>query len=103
MYPLSPTLDSVGPLTRTARDAAIVYQAIQGADPADRTTAGQEPHDVLGLIDHGVAGMRLAFVETMFFDGADDHVAAAVRGNTRRLRAPRRRGGLDRTARGRRG
>lgn len=37
--PLSPTLDCVGPLARTARDAARVLDAIAGEDPADPTTA----------------------------------------------------------------
>jgi len=79
VYPLSATLDSVGPLTRTAADAALVYQAMQGADPGDPATFGQVPNDVPTALGDGVAGMRLAFVETMFFDGADPGVVAAVR------------------------
>lgn len=79
VYPLSATLDSVGPLTRTAADAALVYRAMQGADPDDPATSGQVPHDVSATLRDGVAGMRLAFIETMFFDGADPAVVAAVR------------------------
>ncbi len=79
VYPLSPTLDSVGPLTHTVADSAIVYQAMQGADPGDPTTFGQERHDVSPALGAGVAGMRLAFIETMFFEGADPAVVAAVR------------------------
>lgn len=78
VYPLSPTLDSVGPLTRSIADAAVVYEAIQGADPADPTTAGQTPHRLAGLHD-GVSGMRLAVIENFFFDDADPDVDAAVR------------------------
>ena len=48
IYPLSRSLDSAGPLTRDAADAAIVYEAMQGPDPADPTTLGQAPHDVDG-------------------------------------------------------
>lgn len=79
VYPLSPTLDSVGPLTRTAADAAAVYQVIQGADVGDPATFGQDRHDVSGALGAGVAGLRLAIIETMFFDGADPAVVAAVR------------------------
>ena len=43
IYPLSQSLDSAGPLTRDAADAAIVYEAMQGPDPADPTTRGQSP------------------------------------------------------------
>ncbi|MEO6652114.1 MAG: amidase [Ilumatobacteraceae bacterium] len=79
VYPLSATLDSVGPLAHTAADCALVYEAMQGADAGDRATAGQEPHDVASSIGADVAGMRLAFIDTFFFDDVDPEIAAAVR------------------------
>ena len=36
-----------GPLTRSVEDAALVYQALQGADSADETTVGVAAHDAL--------------------------------------------------------
>jgi aspartyl-tRNA(Asn)/glutamyl-tRNA(Gln) amidotransferase subunit A len=85
VYPLSATLDSVGPLTRSAADAALVYQAMQGADPGDPATFGQVTRDVEAALGEGVAGMRLAFIETMFFEGADPAVVAAIRAAGDRL------------------
>lgn len=79
VYPLSRTLDSVGPLTRTAAGCAQVYEAIQGADPGDPSTYGQTADDVASTIGAGVAGLRLAFIDTFFFDGVDPEVAEAVR------------------------
>ncbi len=79
VYPLSRTLDSVGPLTRSAADCALVYEAMQGADSVDPTTFGQTPHDVRSAIDGGVVGMRLAIIDSFFFDDADPEVEAAVR------------------------
>jgi len=79
VYPLCWTLDSVGPLTRTVEDAALVYQAIQGPDPRDETTAGVLPHDALARLGAGVRGLRLAIPETLFFDDVDPEVDAAVR------------------------
>ncbi len=79
VYPLSALLDSVGTLTRTVADCAPVYEAIQGADPADPTTAGQLGHDVGSTMTQGVRGLRLAVIETMFFDDVDPQVGAAVR------------------------
>jgi aspartyl-tRNA(Asn)/glutamyl-tRNA(Gln) amidotransferase subunit A len=38
--PLSFTLDTVGPLARTAGDCALIMQAIAGPDPLDPTTSG---------------------------------------------------------------
>ena len=79
VYPLSWTLDSVGPLTRSVEDAALVYQALQGADLGDETTVGVPPHDVLGDLRRGVKGLRIAFGETVFFDDVDSEIDRAVR------------------------
>jgi amidase len=37
VFPLSDTLDHVGPLTRSVLDAALIFDAIAGPDPADPT------------------------------------------------------------------
>lgn len=79
VYPLSWTLDSVGPLTRSVEDAALVYQALHGADLEDETTVGVPPHDVLRTLRTGVKGLRVAFGETVFFDGVDAELERAVR------------------------
>ncbi len=80
VYPLSSTLDSVGPLARTVEDCALVYAAMQGADPdGDESTAGEVPHDVITTLGLGVEDLRVCFAETVFWDGADDAVVAAVR------------------------
>ncbi|MBI2206463.1 MAG: amidase [Candidatus Rokubacteria bacterium] len=79
VYPLSWTLDTVGPLTRSVEDAALVYQALQGVDLADETTIGVPAHDVLGTLETGVRGLRVAFGETLFFDDVDADITAAVR------------------------
>jgi aspartyl-tRNA(Asn)/glutamyl-tRNA(Gln) amidotransferase subunit A len=87
VYPLSWTLDSVGPLTRSVEDAALVYQALHGADLEDETTVGVGPHDTLRALKAGVKGLRVAFGETVFFDGVEDEVARAVRESGRVLGA----------------
>lgn len=78
VYPLSYSLDSVGPLARTAEDAALIYAAIRGRDPHDATTVERE-QDVLAGLRAGVRGLRLAFAESVFWDDADPEVVAAVR------------------------
>jgi len=79
VYPLSWTLDSVGPLTRCAEDAAVVYQCLQGADLADQTTWGFRPQDVISGLKDGIKGMRLAFPESVFWEHAEPDVEKAVR------------------------
>jgi aspartyl-tRNA(Asn)/glutamyl-tRNA(Gln) amidotransferase subunit A len=79
VFPLSHTLDSVGPLARTVEDAARMFQALSGPDPGDPATSGVEPCDVMATLRDGVSGLRLAFPETVFFDDLDAEVEAAVR------------------------
>ena len=42
VFPLAPSLDTVGPLTRTVGDAALAYLALAGPDPADRWSLADE-------------------------------------------------------------
>jgi aspartyl-tRNA(Asn)/glutamyl-tRNA(Gln) amidotransferase subunit A len=86
VYPLSWTLDTVGPLARSVQDAALVYQALQGPDPADATTLDVPTDDVLAGLRGGVKGLRLAFAETLFFDEVDPEIVAGVREAGRVLR-----------------
>ncbi|MEE8395338.1 MAG: amidase [bacterium] len=79
VFPLSWSLDTVGPLTRSVEDAALVYQALHGPDLADDTTLGRDPQDVLTGLNDGVRGLRIAFAEAAFWEGVDDELAAAVR------------------------
>lgn len=79
VYPLSWTLDSVGPITRSVEDAALVYQAMQGTDPRDDSTSGIQGQDTLRGLKDGVEGLRIAFGETVFFDDVDREVEQAVR------------------------
>ena len=78
VYPLSWTLDSVGPLARTAEDAALTYMAMQGPDDADDSTHGVAPADVLAGLRAGVRGLRLVVCESVVFDGAHAEVIQAV-------------------------
>ena len=79
VYPLSWSLDSVGALTRSVEDAALVYQCLQGVDARDETTWGLAALDVLNDLKGGVRGMRLAFAETVFWEDVHPEVAKAVR------------------------
>ncbi len=79
VFPLSWSLDSVGPLTRSVEDAALIFDCLQGPDPRDPSTQGIPPQDVLTGLKDGVRGLRLAFADTVFWDGADPEVTQAVR------------------------
>ncbi len=79
VYPLSWSLDSVGPLTRSVEDAALVYAAIAGPDPGDESTAAARPAAVSTRLDSGFEGLRLAVAEGVFFDDVDPEVEKSCR------------------------
>lgn len=79
VYPLSWSLDSVGVLTRSVEDAALVYQHLQGVDTDDEATWGLAAQDILMDLKSGVRGMKLAFGESSFWDNVPSEVEKAVR------------------------
>jgi aspartyl-tRNA(Asn)/glutamyl-tRNA(Gln) amidotransferase subunit A len=60
VLPLSPTLDTPGPMCRTVEDAAVLFNVIQGPDPDDPATLAHGVDDPMPTIEAGVAGLRLA-------------------------------------------
>ena len=75
--PLSHTLDTPGPMTRTVEDAARLYMVLQGPDPADPTTLRHVPADPLPALRRGVAGLRLGVMAEAERQGVDTDVLAA--------------------------
>ena len=60
VLPLSPTLDTPGPMTRSVEDAAQLYAAMQGSDPLDPRTERVPYTDPLPGLRRGLRGLRLA-------------------------------------------
>lgn len=79
VYPLSWTFDSVGCLTRSVEDAAVVYDCLQGPDVDDESTLGVPAHVVMQDLKDGVRGMRLAFAESVFQEDLHPDVEKALR------------------------
>jgi aspartyl-tRNA(Asn)/glutamyl-tRNA(Gln) amidotransferase subunit A len=75
--PLSFSLDHIGPLARSVRDAAMLLEAIAGPDPRDPTTLDVPPPDLLSTLELGVKGLRLAVPDA--FPDCDGEVLAAFR------------------------
>lgn len=59
VFPLAESLDHVGPMARTVKDAAAILTVIAGQDPADPTSAPVAVPDYLASIDGGVAGITI--------------------------------------------
>lgn len=79
VFPLSWTLDTVGPLARSVMDCALSYQAMNGPDGRDESTVGHAAHDGLGQINDGVEHMRLGVAEGLLFEDIDPEVERLVR------------------------
>jgi aspartyl-tRNA(Asn)/glutamyl-tRNA(Gln) amidotransferase subunit A len=62
ILPLSPTLDTPGPMARCVEDATLLFCAMQGEDPLDPRTLGQTPSDPWPSLKKGVRGMRFAAI-----------------------------------------
>jgi aspartyl-tRNA(Asn)/glutamyl-tRNA(Gln) amidotransferase subunit A len=79
VYPLSWTLDHIGPMTRSAIDAAHALGAIAGWDRRD-PTSGQVPvPDYANSLRTTLEGVRIGVPTEWFFDVCAPEVEAAVR------------------------
>jgi aspartyl-tRNA(Asn)/glutamyl-tRNA(Gln) amidotransferase subunit A len=74
VLPLSPTLDTPGPMARSVEDAALLYVAMQGPDPLDARTRGLPFTDPMPQLQRGVRGLRLARMP----DAEREHASAEV-------------------------
>jgi aspartyl-tRNA(Asn)/glutamyl-tRNA(Gln) amidotransferase subunit A len=78
VMPLSFSLDTVGPLTRTVEDAALIAQIIAGADPKDPTCDPRPMPDFLADLGKPIRGLRIGRPRQHFYDNCDTEIAAAM-------------------------
>jgi len=76
---LSPTLDTVGPLTRSVRDAAIMLKATAGPDKDDVCSVEASLADPLATIEDGIEGLRIGWPGNHFFDDIEGPLADRLR------------------------
>ena len=85
VYPLSWSLDTVGPMTRTVRDAALILNVIAGYDSRDPSSIDRPLEDFTSGLDDGVEGLRVGVPREFFYDIIDPEVREAVSGVSRVL------------------
>jgi aspartyl-tRNA(Asn)/glutamyl-tRNA(Gln) amidotransferase subunit A len=80
VFPLSFTLDHVGPLTRTVTDNALMLEVIAGHDPLDPGSAAVPSGRYASGLDRGVHGVRIGFIRHFHESdlSADPEVAAGL-------------------------
>ena len=72
------SLDHIGPLTKTVKDAAIVLGTIAGRDPMDSTSADVPVPDYVAELEKPVRGLKLGVAKEYFGEGLDEEVRHAV-------------------------
>jgi aspartyl-tRNA(Asn)/glutamyl-tRNA(Gln) amidotransferase subunit A len=76
--PLSFSMDSIGPLARSAADCAALLAVLAGPDPADPTASGEAVPDYPARLHLPVKGLRVGVPTTYFTDDMDPGVGAAL-------------------------
>ncbi len=76
--PLSASLDTLGPMARTAKDTAIMLQAIAGHDARDPTSSRLAVPNYLSNLGRGIKGLRIAIPENYFYDPVAPEIADIV-------------------------
>jgi aspartyl-tRNA(Asn)/glutamyl-tRNA(Gln) amidotransferase subunit A len=75
---LSASLDTIGPLARSARDCAEVLAAIAGADAADAHSDARPVPAWRAMLDAGGAGLTIGVIPGALVDGIDAGIATAL-------------------------
>jgi aspartyl-tRNA(Asn)/glutamyl-tRNA(Gln) amidotransferase subunit A len=72
------SLDQVGPFARSARDAALLLQAVAGYDPLDSTSVNVAVPDYVAGLTGDITGLRVGVPQEYFVEGLDPGVRASV-------------------------
>ncbi|ORE91863.1 amidase [Aurantimonas sp. 22II-16-19i] len=78
VFALADSLDHVGPMARSAGDAAALLGVVAGADANDPTSLRAEVPDYLAEIGKSIRGMTIGIDRSYAFDGVDPEAAAAL-------------------------
>jgi aspartyl-tRNA(Asn)/glutamyl-tRNA(Gln) amidotransferase subunit A len=79
VFPLSWSLDHVGPMARTVTDAALMLQVIAGHDSRDPTTRTAVVPDYTATLTGDIQGARLGIPQEFYFEQLDVEVRDSVR------------------------
>jgi aspartyl-tRNA(Asn)/glutamyl-tRNA(Gln) amidotransferase subunit A len=70
------SLDQIGPLATGARDAALLFNAIAGADARDMTSRPEAKPVPLDGLERGVRGLRIGVPRALLAEGLDPEIRA---------------------------
>ena len=79
VFPLSWSLDHVGPITRTVEDNALMLNVLTGHDPEDPYSVDHPAEDFARDLQHGLRGAGIGLPTSFYFDHVDEEVGVLVR------------------------
>ena len=74
VIPVSWSLDTVGTLTRTVEDAAVLLGVLSGHDPNDPSSVLQPVADYHQALEHWQTPLRIGLIKEFFFERSDQEV-----------------------------
>ena len=78
VFPLSDSMDHVGPLTKDVRDTALMMNVIAGYDPHDPTTSKRPVPDYTASLIGNIDAVRVGIPQPYFFEVLQPSVRDAV-------------------------
>jgi aspartyl-tRNA(Asn)/glutamyl-tRNA(Gln) amidotransferase subunit A len=79
VFPLSWSLDHVGPITRTVEDNALILNVLAGHDQEDPYSVDHPAEDFTRNLQRGLRGAGLGLPTSFYFDHVDEEVGARLR------------------------
>ena len=84
---MTSSTDIIGPLTKTADDAALVLEVMAGRDDRDATSAPEAVENYASLAKVGVKGLKIGWPKEYFMSGLDETVKDRLNAVAQKLEA----------------
>ena len=78
VFPLSWSLDHVGPITKTVTDAAVLFNLLAEAGGPDQPPATGRARDAVAEIGEDIVGLRIGVPRGFFFERLEPEVATVI-------------------------
>jgi aspartyl-tRNA(Asn)/glutamyl-tRNA(Gln) amidotransferase subunit A len=78
VIPLAWSLDHLGPMTRTAKDAALMLQVIASYDQEDINSSDKPVVDYVGTLEAKPSSLRIGIPRAHFYEGLHPEIQAAM-------------------------
>jgi aspartyl-tRNA(Asn)/glutamyl-tRNA(Gln) amidotransferase subunit A len=85
MIAFASSLDQAGIMTRSAEEAALVFNAMLGFDPKDSTSVKRPEEDFTRLLQQPVRGLRIGLPKEFFASGLSPEVEQPIRAALKQL------------------